>query len=64
VTAPLDRRDRRRRRRRTTAVRWSLRLLAAAIVFGLGVALGAALHDNPKPTGPSTYTRTFAPSSP
>ena len=29
--------------------RWLLALLLAAVVFALGVALGEALHDNPKP---------------
>jgi hypothetical protein len=41
------------------------RLLAAvagaAVVFVVGVALGEALHDNPKPGGTQTLVRTLKP---
>ncbi len=41
--------------------RW-LRLAAALAVLGVtlaaGIALGMALHDNPRPTGPLTVERT------
>jgi hypothetical protein len=38
-------------------------LLAAAIVvaFGLGIALGEALHDNPRSGGAQTSLRTIPP---
>ena len=58
----LDRTTRRRRRRRALAVRWAVRVAVAAILFGLGVAVGEALHDNPKPAGgPVTYELTLTP---
>jgi hypothetical protein len=34
--------------------------LAAVVVFGLGVALGQALHDNPRPGGTTTLERTLS----
>ncbi|HZC31486.1 MAG TPA: hypothetical protein VE261_08205 [Gaiellaceae bacterium] len=34
---------------RRRALLWTLALLGAGVVFALGVALGEALHDNPKP---------------
>ena len=40
------------------------RLLLAAgvvVVFGLGIALGQALNDNPKPGGTQTLVRTLRP---
>ena len=30
-------------------IRWLLAVLGVLIVFAVGVALGQALHDNPKP---------------
>ena len=30
-------------------IRWLLAVLCVLIVFAVGVALGQALHDNPKP---------------
>lgn len=36
-------------------------VVAAAVVFVLGVALGEALHDNPKPGGEQTLVRTLKP---
>jgi hypothetical protein len=56
VTVPPVRR--RRRRRRLSAV---LPLVGLAVVFGLGVALGEALNDNPKPGGTQTIVRTLKP---
>ena len=39
---------------------WALAaLLTAAVLFGLGVAVGEALHDNPKPGGRRTFTNTI-----
>jgi hypothetical protein len=56
---PVERRERRRRRRRAELRRWGLIALAAVLVFALGVALGQALHDNPKPGGTVTLERTL-----
>jgi hypothetical protein len=36
-------------------------LLAAAAIFVAGVALGQALHDNPKPNLMVTSTKTLVP---
>jgi hypothetical protein len=55
-------RERRRRRRRGVAIfRFALRLLLAGAIFGGGVALGEALHDNPRPSGTITRIRTQKP---
>ena len=50
--------SRRRRRRRT---RLLVPLLAIAVSFALGVAVGEALHDNPGPGGTQTLVRTLTP---
>jgi hypothetical protein len=55
------RQERRRRQRRAAARRWAIRLAAAAVVFGLGIALGQALQDNPEPGPPQTVVRTLRP---
>ena len=59
---PRPPRERRRPRRGRTLL---LRLLAGVVVVGgilaLGVALGQALHDNPKPEGAQTIVRTLKP---
>jgi hypothetical protein len=57
--SPVERRPRRGRRR--SVVRPLLALAAAAILFGLGVAVGMALHDNPKPGIISTSVETLHP---
>jgi hypothetical protein len=49
------------RRRRPTPFRWLLAAAAALILFGLGVAVGEALHDNPKPGITQTTVRTLHP---
>jgi hypothetical protein len=49
------------RRRRRSSVRRLAVLLAAAIVFAVGIALGAALNDNPKPNLTVTTTKTLIP---
>ena len=59
----LRRRDP-RRRGRGRLVPVVLALLAAVVVFGLGVAVGEALHDNPKPGGRQTSTGTIILRSP
>jgi hypothetical protein len=56
---PVERVERRRRRRRQEAARWGMRVVLALVVFGLGVALGQALHDNPKPGQTITQERTL-----
>lgn len=37
-------------------MRAALVLAAAAVLFGIGVAVGQALHDNPKPGGTQLST--------
>jgi hypothetical protein len=63
--SPDEREERRRRRRREELVRWSLRVLVILLVFAFGIALGEALHDNPKPGDTVTFQRTLTvPSGP
>lgn len=50
-----------KRRLRRAVLRWLVRLVLTAAVFAGGVALGEALHDNPKPTGDVTVVRTLRP---
>jgi hypothetical protein len=61
IAASPIRDERRRRKRRRTARRWALRLVAAAALVAIGVALGQALHDNPKPGPAQTRIRTLRP---
>ena len=56
---PVEREERRRRRRRQELIRWGLRVALALLVFLLGVGLGQALHDNPKPGSTITVQRTL-----
>jgi hypothetical protein len=57
-SSPLHRtRDRRPRRRRRRLLPTALRLLALLVVFGLGVALGEAYGDRPRPVGTATVDR-------
>ena len=58
--SPGERSQRRRQRRRSELVRWGVVGLVVVIVFGLGVALGQALHDNPNPSGTVTLERTLS----
>jgi multisubunit Na+/H+ antiporter MnhB subunit len=62
VTAlsPVERRERRRRRRREELTRWGIRVGIGLLVFLLGIALGQALHDNPKPGSTITLERTLS----
>ena len=63
--SPVERRERRKRRRQAELWRWGGVVLAALLIFGLGIALGQALHDNPKPGDTVTLERTLTiPSSP
>lgn len=57
----VERRPRRRRPRRSRPVYWLAALALAAILFGAGIALGEALHDNPKPGITQTSVRTIHP---
>jgi hypothetical protein len=56
-----ERELRARRRRRKRLVRRATVLLLVAVIFALGVALGEALHDNPRPGGTQTILTTFQP---
>ena len=55
----LESRERRGVRLRTRSR--VLMALAVVLAFGVGVALGQALHDNPKPGGEQTSLHTFPP---
>ncbi|HYY63977.1 MAG TPA: hypothetical protein VE688_05140 [Gaiellaceae bacterium] len=55
-----DRTDRRRAKRHPFRNRIVV-AVALLIAFGVGVALGQALHDNPRPGGEQTSFRTFPP---
>jgi hypothetical protein len=57
----IDRMERRSGRRRGSPIRFIVGLLAAAMIFAVGVALGQALHDNPKPNLTVTSTKTLVP---
>ncbi len=57
--SPLERQARRQRKRHDEVVRWSVRAIVVLIVFALGIALGQALHDNPKPGDSITLERTL-----
>jgi hypothetical protein len=61
VTAltPVERHERRRQQRRREVIRWSIRTLVVLLVFLVGIALGQALHDNPKPGQTITVDRTL-----
>jgi hypothetical protein len=52
------REEARRRQRRRRAIFVTLLVFVA---FGIGVALGEALHDNPRPGGTQTTIVTFKP---
>lgn len=60
--AEIDRRQRPPRRRgRNALLRLLLWIAVAALIFAAGVALGEALHDNPKPGIPVTTVTTLRP---
>jgi hypothetical protein len=61
VTAltPVERNERRRLQRRREVIRWSVRVLVVVLVFSLGVALGQAIQDNPRPGSTVTFDRTL-----
>ena len=41
--------------------RWILLAIAALVVFAVGLGLGQALNDNPRPGGTQTLIRTLEP---
>lgn len=45
----------------TPAVKLLTAVAAAAILFGLGIAVGEALHDNPTPNLTVTHQKTLTP---
>ncbi len=49
------------RKRRSSAWRWVAVGLVFLCVLAVGIALGEALHDNPKPGGTRTTERTLKP---
>jgi ABC-type transporter Mla subunit MlaD len=57
----IERGQRRSRKRRRIPVGFLVGLLAAAAIFAVGIALGQALHDNPKPNLTVTSTKTLVP---
>ena len=57
--SPVERRERRQRRRKQELIRWGIRAGIALLVFLLGIALGQALHDNPKTGSTLTFERTL-----
>jgi hypothetical protein len=61
VTAltPVERNERRRLQRRREVTRWSIRVLVVVLIFALGVALGQAIQDNPRPGSTVTVDRTL-----
>jgi hypothetical protein len=50
---------RERRRRKSPTKRRVVWGLVLVLVFAVGIALGQALNDNPKPGSPTTQERTF-----
>ncbi len=58
--SPVERHERRRQKRREEIARWSFRGAIILVVFALGIALGQALHDNPKAGGSVTIERTLS----
>jgi hypothetical protein len=52
--------ERRRRRRSSTKSRVAV-AIALLVAFGVGIALGEALHDNPRPGGEQTSLQTLPP---
>jgi len=53
--------SRRRTKRRSGPPRWLAAIVAAALLFAVGIALGEALKDNPKPNLTVTTTKTIVP---
>jgi hypothetical protein len=49
------------RRRTNRRRRWIVVLVLLLVAFGVGVAVGEALHDNPRPGGTNTTILTLKP---
>jgi hypothetical protein len=59
--SPLERHARRQRRRREEVVaRWALRIVLVLVALAAGIAIGEAIHDNPRPGGTVTFQRTVS----
>lgn len=43
------------------SIRWLLLAIAAVVVFAVGIAVGEAIHDNPKPGITLTTVKTEHP---
>jgi hypothetical protein len=54
-------RERPRRCRRRRIPVWALIGVGLLLAFVVGIAVGEALHDNPKPGGTQTLVRTLQP---
>lgn len=61
TSSGVERSRRRRRRARSRPLYWLAGLVVAAVLFGAGVAVGEALHDNPTPGITQTSVRTLHP---
>jgi len=61
VISSEERRRQHAARRRSAAVRWTLVAVLLVVAFWVGVAVGEALHDNPRPGGSVTFVRTLPP---
>jgi hypothetical protein len=49
--------------RKRTALLWLARIVVLAVVFIVGLVVGRALEDAPKPGGEQTIVRTLEPST-
>ena len=49
------------RRDRVRALRWLLAVAVGALLFAVGVSVGEALHDNPRPGLTTTSVTTIQP---
>ena len=54
-------RDRRGQGRRRRAFLWVARVVAVAVVFWIGLLVGRALDEEPRPGGSQTLVRTLEP---
>ena len=48
-----------RRQKKSSARRWIVWWLVGVLIFAVGIALGEALQDNPRPGKTRTLERTF-----
>ena len=58
---PAFERASRRRPKRNRPSRGAALTVAGIVVFAVGIALGEALHDNPRPAPAQTHVRTLPP---